>query len=384
MSSHQDSKTEKYTNSPPSSQVRHTQVARRYLEASELELLPETTILSRSLTLRTIISTSSSFSRRFHAAKFRPELQTINPIGAGLQATVFEKVGESLVMKKERPGNESLASNLTREYKSHCAISAAFDRFDPAINSNVHVPRANEFISLSDGQFWSTLPKFPSDHRTPTNILKMQRILPLPKVVRRSLIIRFQRQSHNMDPVKIVDILSDPENKHCLARIYLGQEQGAVPFTKLRNFPLFLSSMKELHLDVEELATAMGKAFAIMQWGAGIDGDDVEFVLGTSATADFQSDDFQHRAIGLYLLDFGQCQPIDLLEDSETVYQAFKGAMVTGDNRLFIPKDPDLYLQFRKGYVAAADLILKGKGLADRFNAEAFMREYEEYVEDLL
>ncbi|KAJ5173050.1 hypothetical protein N7492_005643 [Penicillium capsulatum] len=126
-------------------------------------------------------------------------------------------------------------------------------------------------------------------------------------------------------------------------------------------------------MNVDKLASEIGKTFAIIQWGAGIDEDNVEFVLGTS-----------DRVISLYLLDFGQFQTLDLFKYTGTIYQAFKGAMVMGDNGSFIPKDPDLFLLFRTGYVDAADFILKEKGISDMFNAEAFMKEYEEYVEDLL
>jgi hypothetical protein len=92
-------------------------------------------------------------------------------------------------------------------------------------------------------------------------------------------------------------------------------------------------------LDINFIAMVMGKAFALMHWGAGITADDVEFVLGSHTTnlPGDEGDNFQQRAIGLYLLDFGQCEHVDLAEDAEDVYQAFKGAMVTGDNQLFIP-----------------------------------------------
>ncbi|KAK3384071.1 hypothetical protein B0T24DRAFT_72659 [Lasiosphaeria ovina] len=148
--------------------------------------------------------------------------------------------------------------------------------------------------------------------------------------------------------------------------------------------------MLKLELDVKGLATAMGEAFAIMHWGAGVNGDDVEFVLGTSALKDESQGgalDFQHRAVGLYLLDFGQCDAVDLEDEKDDVYQAFKGAMVMGDNQLFIPhfqRSRDVFESFRDGYIAAAEVIMDEKRINNKFDAVEFMREYEEYAEDFL
>lgn len=130
----------------------------------------------------------------------------------------------------------------------------------------------------------------------------------------------------------------------------------------------------------------MGAAFAIMHWGAAVNGDDVEFVLGTKLASQ-SADMMQQREVGLYLLDFGQCDGVDLTRKPAKVYQAFKGAMVTGDNQLFIPnliQRPDLYQSFREGYVRAGKSVLQQKGMADRLDVETFLEEYEQYAEDFL
>jgi hypothetical protein len=146
--------------------------------------------------------------------------------------------------------------------------------------------------------------------------------------------------------------------------------------------------MEKLSTDVNGVATAVGKAFAIMHWGAGINGDDVEFVLGTSVIGtETILPDFQHRAVGMYLLDFGLCDVVDLKEELDVVYQAFKGAVVTGDNQKFIPnsqKIPAAFAEFKSGYLLAGKTILEEKGMAGKLNVEDFMREYEEYAEDFL
>lgn len=218
-----------------------------------------------------------------------------------------------------------------------------------------------------------------------SDIVKMERILPLPKVIRRALVTQF---CGTTDPE---DLLNAPQNKHCLARVYLGRSQGPInDICPLRNFPLYLNSMNTIRLNTTTLAAVIGKAYAIMHWGSGIDGDDVEFVLGTSIVKLHGKNpdrvNFQHRAIGLFLLDFGNCQEVNLTQSAETVYQAFKGAMVSGTNADFIPHptSPGLFAAFKRGYIEAGKFILSDRKLQDIFNVEDFFQEYETYTEDFL
>ncbi|KAJ5593766.1 hypothetical protein N7537_010670 [Penicillium hordei] len=102
------------------------------------------------------------------------------------------------------------------------------------------------------------------------------------------------------------------------------------------------------HIGIETLpfANAIGKAYATLHRGTGINGDDVELVLGTSATGAWEEDyrpELQHRAVKLYFLDFGQYEAVDLTQD---------------------PDD--------------------AKKLKNKFNIEDFMQEYEKYAGDFL
>ena len=258
----------------------------------------------------------------------------------------------------------------------------------------MRVPKLFDIIRTTDEKFWSeNLIKFPSEYRSRGDIVQMERILPLPKVIRKALVAHFYPHNSNapLDSVTLSSILDDTPNKHCLARIYLGRENGvfAREGFSLRNFPLYLKPMQELGLDVLGLASAMGKEFAIMHSGAGVNGDDVETVLGSSTVGGEEDEgiDFQHREIGVYLLDFGQCDFVNLSDDPDEIYQAFKGAMVTGDNQLFIPhyaKSRELYAAFKAGYMGAAQVILREKGMEKKFSIEDFMEEYEDYAEDFL
>lgn len=296
------------------------------------------------------------------------------------------------VLKKETPSSNT-GRSLEEEFRLHRLVYDAFAKYGPTLNASVKVPRPYGLIRKSDDEFWNdNASKFPAEHQTPTTAVQMERILPLPKVLRKALIQRFHPTP---DPETVARILGRNMDKHCLVRTYLGRKNRPKEITdkefSLRNFQLFLDPMRQMSLDVMSLATLTGQAFAIMHWGAGVDGDDVEFVLGTSATtqtADQMAQlDFQHRAVGLYLLDFGQCQAVDLLNaDEEEVYQQFRAAMIMGDNQLFIPhyRETGLFRVFSHAYKSAAGFILKERGLDKKFNVEDFFEMYVEYAEDFL
>ncbi|KND89899.1 hypothetical protein TOPH_05512 [Tolypocladium ophioglossoides CBS 100239] len=339
--------------SAASSLLRNARLAFQYL-ATELENLSGDIILRLSLTTKSVIFTTSSFATLSQRAASRPELQHIQQIGEGLQGAIFEQVGQALVMKKEKPGNENVASNLRHEYSLHSRVVAAFDRYAMSVGSEVLVPRLFGIILPSDTAFWQVnLHKFPEGYRSCTAVIQMGRILPLPKVIRRALVTQLYPYKDAVVDLEMTrSILHSPPNKHCLARTYLGRKDGYLTQEKftLRNIPLYLKSMERFGLDTQSLAASMGKAYAIMHWGACINGDDIEFVLGSSAVRT-QEQRLQHRAVHLFLLDFGQCEAVDLSGDVAAVYQAFKGAMVTGDNQLFIPhckKSAQLFGAFRK------------------------------------
>ncbi|EJP69005.1 uncharacterized protein BBA_02040 [Beauveria bassiana ARSEF 2860] len=345
------------------------------LPADTFASLSNEEILSQSLHVGRIISTLSSYAAR-HGIPQSGSTHIMTEIGRGFQGAVFEQPGRLHVLKKEHAGNSTLPTNIQHEYAIHGLVVTAFDRFGPGASCRVQVPRLSHFLEaakLADEEFAG----LPGGNCALENTAEMERILPMPKVVRKAL-VGYVQGSH--------DMLDAIPNKHCLLRTYLGRMPPKKDATSLRNYPLDLAMMESLDLNVHYIADSMGAAFAIMHWGAGVNGDDVEFVLGTrlqSQTAEF----VQEREVGLFLLDFGQCDAVDLRDEPAIVYQAFKGAMMTGDNQLFIPnlvQRPDLYSSFKEGYVRTGENVLKQRHMDQVFNVEAFIAEYEEYAQDFL
>ncbi|KAI1108442.1 hypothetical protein F5Y14DRAFT_459534 [Nemania sp. NC0429] len=370
--------TDQSNDSVDSEVARDIQAAWQSLAATDLEQLVPSAVLQRSLTVRSVVSTTSSFATRSQRLK-NATTQNYQEIGRGLQGIVYERIGSISVTKKELPTNPG--RRLSIEFAMHRTVWDAFGKYAQQCN-DVRVPKPHEFIP-GDSLSLELLSRMPEGDRRPGNIVTMERILPLPKVVRKAMIQEFYPNKNTVSDERMVTrLLSEPANKYCLARVYLGKESMTMSegrFT-LQNFPLTLDLMDKLGLDMERFAKMIGSAYAIMHWAAHNTGDDVEFVLGTSTSADR---DFQKREIHMYLLDFGQCDTVDMSEDQDDIFQAFKGAMVLQPNQLYLPhprRSPSLYQAWKSAYRSTAREVIRCEGLP--FNPEEFLEEYEEYLED--
>lgn len=187
-------------------------------------------------------------------------------------------------------------------------------------------------------QWWnSRLNLFPSEYQSPTYGLVSQRIFPLPAPVRSAIIDTFCPKQLRKS------VQQDPSNRDCLVRLYLGKREpgkrAQEKSFRLRNFPLMVNDLEELKIEALGFARVMADALAILHWSAKVDGNDIEFVLGSASTetlyrtavgpeelkyitkdspahnrADF---DFTKRHIHVWLLDFNQCVTFDEENDPD-------------------------------------------------------------------
>ncbi|RYO85082.1 hypothetical protein DL764_009231 [Monosporascus ibericus] len=255
-------------------------------------------------------------------------LRPFRKIGAGACGAVFAQEGKPLAMKLAK----STDSNLWNDYLMHTLIFEKINRHE----IEVKVPECYFFVPKERTEYFQ-------QHRTlseaaqavchvPTDILTTEKIIPLPEVTRTLLIKKYCAGRIKQSA------LADPANKDCLVRVYLGSLQGKSGgmFFSLRNFKLHLNQMVELQLDVEEMASQMGKSLAVMHWDARTDARDVEFALGSSTkkvplSKDYsellgmeprtftgpesgRDEDFFHRKTELWVLDFNQVRTITLDE----------------------------------------------------------------------
>lgn len=369
-------------------QLEDAAVASRFLKSADLQLESSISALRQALSTRSVISTLSSYAARCQKGPSRPEI--LQEIGQGLQGIIFERTCHPTVLKKEKQENTLRGRSLRNEFYTHLQVYESFDLYSQLLKCRVSVPLAIKLITEDASR--SAIAQLPEQYRTASDLFEMGRVLPLPKIIRKALIDMFYPLSEDEDGVLEIrqGVLDDALNNHCLVRPYLGMNNKTYTSDQfsLRNFILSFESLKRLDFEVEELAECLGKAYAIMHWGAHINGDDVEFVLGSSTTTGPDQHDvpsFQHRRIGLYLIDFGQCDKVDMNQEPDAVYQAFKGSMVTGDNACFIPnhrQTPDLFKIFKKAYSQAAQRIVEHQGTQGTFDITEFMNQYQEYVED--
>ncbi|KAJ5993734.1 zinc finger protein-domain-containing protein [Penicillium sp. IBT 35674x] len=221
----------------------------------------------------------------------------------------------------------------------------------------VEIPRDAWFGDPASAFWDENLDLFPDEPTFPRRsreVLCMERIFPLPEKIRHALIDVFCL-SVNASTAKV-----DRANKDCLVRVLLGRRRfgisrpGGSKFFSLRNYKLHLDQVMELGLDAEDYANSMADTLAILHWHTGIDGMDIEFVLGSSpldrnavrrilplhdieklkpGSSTYEhitnsEQNFKKRSVSLWLLDFDACSPITM--DDKEVLKAVKAFVQTG------------------------------------------------------
>lgn len=325
------------------------------------------------------ISTTSSFAQRQQDASEQPEDQSYRYIGAGSCGIIYECTGTTFAFKVAR--NDNL--QLWNDFQMHSVVMAMFTKHEQ-LTADIRVPRCKTFILPEDKGWWAAnISKFPEGVQA-SMVLCAERILPLPKIVRELLLTEYC-PAHLLEKARM-----DPMNSDCLVRLYLGRRRRTQitsrpqRFFTLRNLPLYLDQMLDLQLEIDEFASNMAKALAVMHWEARIDADDVEFVLGSSPTFSApvreldlavilamqkptstlnltnSAPNFCRRQVHMWLLDFNLCSSISM--DEEGVDKAVK-AFYKNDPYFPRPlaeasRDQQLWKTFRDQYLRASDKVL--------------------------
>ncbi|KAM5341828.1 hypothetical protein ACJ41O_014859 [Fusarium nematophilum] len=306
-------------------------------------------------------------------------------VGKGARSTVFSSPDTPIVLKKKHPGGLLPYAENVALYEHYLGvlIHRSFEGYHPASSRiRVKVPAPRGYFS-GDNTIWDTaLNRLPNPHRAKTAGFIMEMIQSLPDAVRAALVLCFHPRSAHLAPDTccIQDVLRRPENRHCLVQPCLGE--AARPFSvddfSLRDLQLGVSDMQRVGMDVKELASAVGEAFAVLHWKLGITGWGVEFVIGTSL--DRESDTKDRHAVNLYLIDFGDCRLVHRLSHPEGVKGILADSMLSGCTRRFIPspvRSPQLYWIFKSAYFAQVNKI--GRLSGDR-RPEEVMGYYEEQI----
>lgn len=340
-----------------------------------------TQCLQRMLSIKSVVSTASSFAQRQQSAVGTKAM--FREIGTGSIGKVFEHPGTIFVYKMPLSDQPD---KLWNNFKMHARVQDSFQTL-PYFDGQVEIPRCFWYSNPESEAFWNEnldrFPDTPAFPRKKRHIFCMERIFPLPRPVRHALIGMF------CPPAGRETVMQDQANKDCLVRPVLGRiKYGAGGmFISLRNFKLHANQIEDLGLDVNDLCSSMAHALAVLHWHTKIDGMDVEFVLGSSPVEDqkvrseinmdtltnlteFASTyeasthatvNFTKRVTSLWLIDFDDCQ--DITMDEAGVELAVKAFLDTlyycpkpNTGRQFIDK---LWVMFSEKYVHLSKIILR-------------------------
>jgi hypothetical protein len=137
----------------------------------------------------------------------------------------------------------------------------------------------------------------------------MARVLPLPRVFRHRIVNTFAPTTAD----KSVFL-----GKLFIARLLLGRVDDAErtaprQFFSVYNFPLTAAKCHTLQLPVADIAKEMGRAYAALHMLAGVDGRDVEFVLGgkgrrSNGVGNGVGTQMTSSRLAMAVIDFNQVQ----------------------------------------------------------------------------
>ncbi|KAI9670340.1 MAG: hypothetical protein M1831_006554 [Alyxoria varia] len=291
-------------------------------------------------------------------------------------------------------------TDLWADFKAHTRVHAAFT--SQILNPNnkasvlqVRVPEPLLHILPENENWWRDHGGiFPSIPRTPVSshedtqtterrsILVAERIPPLPTPVQLSLLATFC-------PHKLKDtaVNNKQNTEAALARVYLGLRRPttsppSAASASLVNFELTLDGLEAMNLGFQEkryYATAMAQGLAVIHWRAGIDGRDIEWVLGGAPSSlkpycqpwvvdeeegsEPQDTEMAVQArvggVCLWVLDFNQCKGIGMDEAG-----CERAALAFWDNDPYYPRpgseaEVELWQCFEEAYLGMAEAVIE-------------------------
>lgn len=368
-------------------------------------------LLRRTLSINSVLSTNSSFAERMEALRrVDPKSLKLTEIGRGSFGTVYEIPGTEWCLKKTLSSPPTLwlefANGKTIE---KCVNGKAFDAILTSETfPGALMPRVPQYLcsyGMADKEsaerwFKDNGHQFPIENggQRPGPIICLERIMPLPHVIRENLI------RHYFKVDKQEAALADVRNKACICRAYLGCTSAEIAADKqereletLRNFPLYLDQLKELDMNPLAIAQEMALGLAAGHWAASVDMLDVEYVIGsrphtnvfqtsplsdadlsasraksTRRVRDMGIEDrdkrpsFRHRAIQLWMIGFNKVSEFDGSVDKD--YKKNIKQLVSNTRSTDGPYYPRvlakteeewmLWLEFSRSYIRASKVIL--------------------------
>ncbi|KAK0355161.1 hypothetical protein LTR02_003845 [Friedmanniomyces endolithicus] len=346
--------------------------------------------LKHALPTKSSISLSSSAAdREQNSHDVPPELRQVRHIGQGQCGTVFALVGTGMVLKiANGPAKKDV---LFQDCQIHKHVEEGFATIPFTQKPDISTPQFRSWISLLNETFWRDMPPNSPTGFSKGYALLSERIFPVPAPLRDAIFDRYAPKEL-LGARQKAAALAEQKNQDCLVRVYLGRrmnkERTAVNF-KLRNFELHVDEIEDLaHVGLSAAAysSAMAQSLAVMHWGANIDASDVEFVLGSApmikavptrqeilsmgpdgAMYPRKSLNFKAGSVGLWLLDFNECNEFDPKEASwlEVLVKGFfwndpyypRPDTMCGSSG----REKELWIVFKEAYLDATKEMYEGE-----------------------
>jgi hypothetical protein len=305
----------------------------------------------------------------------------LHTVGRGACGTVW--ASETGPAYKREDGNP--ARSLQNDFEMH---NRALESRQTLINLKqsqvqIQIPSCHNFIEPENKEWWAAnLGRFPQGY-TPCNMIEAQRIPPLGESTRHLLI-----QAFCPDEIKQKIINSAPD-RDCLIRLYLGRRRthtrDSQTFSRfrafsLRNYPLHEDQLEELAItadDLHQYARTMAEALAMMHWIAGIDANDVEFVLAPCNGNDSAPINNILGRHNMWMLDFDLCRNMTM--DENGVGKAVKAFW--GNDPYYPRPGKALWHIFREQYIHTSDECLELCDVQERESRRFLSRLFIEQVE---
>ncbi|KAJ5795453.1 uncharacterized protein N7518_003993 [Penicillium psychrosexuale] len=244
----------------------------------------------------------------------------LHAIGRGACGTVW--ACETGPAYKREDGNA--ARSLQNDFEMHNRVLQSRQtlmNLRKSTQVEIQIPSCHNFIEPKNKEWWAAnLERFPQGY-TSCNMIEAQRIPPFGEPTRHLLI-----QAFCPDEIKQIIIKSEPD-QDCTIRLYLGRRrthtQDSKTFSQfrafsLRNYPLHEDQLEELAIttdDLQQYARTMAEALAMMHWIAGIDANDVEFVLAPCNDNDGGRINNVLGRDSMWMLDFDLCRNMTMDEN---------------------------------------------------------------------
>ncbi|KAJ5192549.1 Protein of unknown function DUF3669 zinc finger protein [Penicillium cf. viridicatum] len=294
-----------------------------FFSPEDLTSIKPEQILARMLSTKSYILTASSLAELNNVTRGNASQQRFLEIGKGQCGTVYALLGTDTVAKI--PNSAEKVCQLLTDFEMHTRIIEAMTDVETGIDMGIKIPKLYRWATPNSKNFWSNYGlRFAQNVDAQNFAIISSRVFPIPFPIREAIVDVLcpriiQRQK--------AEFLAKPENQNCLIRTYLGRRltskgKTSLESFKLQNFPLHVNEMEDLQLVTSSFAQVMAQTLAILHWKAGVDGNDIEFILGSAPlSTQMRADeidednewslgerfDFCRRSISLWLIDFNQC-----------------------------------------------------------------------------